>query len=248
METEVDSFEQARGRLGADTGPRNHAVQFYHDEEALFDAVGRYLGAGLAAGERVVAIATRPHRLAIAKCMTGRSFDVDRAEAGGRLRFIDARETLSKFMVGSAPDAKLFHETIESLLAGDGAPVRVFGGMADSLCEQGDLQAAILLEQLWNDLAQKRDYLLLCAYSERHFDGESDCSALQSACLAHSHVFPGRRIPPLAGVDAGTPDIGRLRQRPRFSQSESQEGHRLESALHEALQTRERLLRDIEAD
>ncbi len=45
-------------------GASDHIVQFYEDDAFLCDTVARFIGAGLAAGDAVVIIATDLHRQA----------------------------------------------------------------------------------------------------------------------------------------------------------------------------------------
>jgi signal transduction histidine kinase len=61
-----DSLAGARAHVAApflaEPTPHAHAVQFYEQDEHLFDTVERFLVAGLRAGDRLVVIATEEHR------------------------------------------------------------------------------------------------------------------------------------------------------------------------------------------
>ena len=46
------------------------------------------------------------------------------------------------------------------------------------------------LEELWNGLAQRRDFSLLCGYNLDVFDRRSQADTLPHVCRAHSHVLP----------------------------------------------------------
>jgi hypothetical protein len=46
------------------------------------------------------------------------------------------------------------------------------------------------LEELWNGLAQRRDFSLLCGYHLDVFDRRSQADTLPHVCRAHSHVLP----------------------------------------------------------
>jgi hypothetical protein len=77
-------------------------------------------------------------------------------------------------MSGSHPDPQLFEENVAALLAGladrfPGRTVRAFGELVDLLCERGQPGAAAALEDLWNELAQRHRFSLLCGY--RQHDG-----------------------------------------------------------------------------
>src|SRR3989440_8281843 len=57
----------------------DHIVQFYEDDGFLFDAVAHFAGAGLAAGEPVLIVATQPHRLAFAQLLQRNGCRVEEA-------------------------------------------------------------------------------------------------------------------------------------------------------------------------
>src|SRR4030095_14294269 len=81
-----------------DPQPQAHAVQFYNSEAFLFETVSRFLSAGMRSGDALVVVATHSHREGFLRGLD--AFDVKRALDEGQLLLLDARETLSKFMVG----------------------------------------------------------------------------------------------------------------------------------------------------
>jgi PAS domain S-box-containing protein len=169
----------------------DHVVQFYEDDAVLTSAVARFLGEGLRAGDFVIAIATEPHKQAIEGQLAFEGLDVPRSCASGQLTFLDAHETLSKFMRVGEPDRALFEAAvgtpIAKLVAAAGsARLRAYGEMVDVLWNQGDRKSAIRLEELWNDLQNRHLFTLLCAYAMAGFYKEP--AFLHSVCNAHTHV------------------------------------------------------------
>ena len=88
-------------------------------------------------------------------------FDTAKAFEQARYVPLDAAETLEKFMLDGMPDAALFTEIIGGVLgqaaaAAEGKNPRVaaFGEMVALLWAEGNAQAAVRLEQLWNELAR----------------------------------------------------------------------------------------------
>ncbi|HEV2641801.1 MAG TPA: MEDS domain-containing protein, partial [Candidatus Elarobacter sp.] len=131
-------------------------VQFYEDEPFLAGAVAEFLGAGLAAAQPLLVVATRSHRKAFAKELTTRGFDVTRAEHSGQLTWLDAHDTLAAFMDGASPDAVRFRSVIGGAMmrarhGRDDTVVRAFGEMVNLLWADGNTDGAVRLEQLWND-------------------------------------------------------------------------------------------------
>jgi hypothetical protein len=63
----------------------------------------------------------------------------------------------------------------------------------------GDFQGAIQLEGFWNELAERRDFSLYCAYPAAVVVGADRRDALHEICDLHSDVVP------VEGVGAGGP-------------------------------------------
>jgi PAS domain S-box-containing protein len=101
-------------------------------------------------------------------------------------------------MVDRSPDKTLFHRQIGALVAkaGDGGrrSVRAFGEMVALLWAEGNSEAAIQLEELWNQLSRTYAFSLLCAYPMSNFNGAADADAFGKVCHAHSKVLPGEKI------------------------------------------------------
>jgi anti-sigma regulatory factor (Ser/Thr protein kinase) len=180
---------------------------FDHDDDAVAD-VAAHVETGLALGEHVVLVVTRPHRAAIDTLLALHGLDLDAVRAEGRLVSLDAADTLARFMVNDVPHPALFHATVGGLLddaAAAGAPVRVFGEMVALLWEVGNVSGAIELEGLWNDIAVDRDFTLLCAYPTANL-GAARLREVGTVCDMHSEVVP----PASYGLGAGSaPPSGR---------------------------------------
>src|SRR6266850_2561968 len=118
----------------------DHIVHFYQDEAFLYEAVAHFAGAGVAAGEPVLIVATEAHRAAFAQSLQRNGVAVDAAVAAGWLTMLDARETLMRFMVGDEPKWDRFQAALAPVLrqcrAGrPDARVRIFGEMVALLWE-----------------------------------------------------------------------------------------------------------------
>src|SRR5258707_15108009 len=98
-------------RLASWTGLR-HVVQFYENDEALYDLVGSFLADGLAAGEPVVAIVTPAHREGIATRLRGCGI----ADDDPKVTFFDATRTLAELLRDDMPDEQRFVRHVGALL------------------------------------------------------------------------------------------------------------------------------------
>ena len=171
-----------------------HAVQFYENDHFLAAAVADFLIAGLTIGQPIVVIATQDHRDAFCVRLRAKGVDIDTAIGAGQVVFLDARSTLASFMVDGMPDAIRFRAAIEPVLARTvqvrgGGVVRAYGEMVDILWEEGNTDAAIRLEELWNDLATTRAFTLLCTYAMGHFYKNAQHEKFERICGQHSHVI-----------------------------------------------------------
>ncbi len=111
------------------------------------------------------------------------------ARADGRYLELDAQETLSQFMLDGAPDPTRFWTTIGCLVAtatGSGCRVRIYGEMVAGLWAEGNVAAAIALEDLWNELGRIRPFSLLCAYPTTAFDRVESTKLFRVLCEQHS--------------------------------------------------------------
>jgi signal transduction histidine kinase len=216
-------------------GEMNHVVQFYEDDAFLCDTVARFIGAGLAAGESVIIVATDLHRIAFQQRLEANDFDVARAIAGGRLVLLDAAQTLAQFMIDGMPDWERFRHkvggVIEELLDGRHTPVRAYGEMVDLLWRGGNSRAAIRLEEMWNDFGRGQNLSLLCAYVIANFYREADTLLFQSICDTHTRVIPSDSYCSLADPEARLRQISLLQQRARALETEVERRRQIEERL-----------------
>ncbi|HXS67878.1 MAG TPA: PAS domain S-box protein, partial [Candidatus Polarisedimenticolia bacterium] len=68
--------------------------------------------------------------------------------------------------------------------------LRAFGEMVALLWAEGKGEAALQLEQLWNQLSRQYSFSLFCAYPMQGFGLASHSDAFDHICQAHSHVLP----------------------------------------------------------
>jgi PAS domain S-box-containing protein len=175
-----------------------HHVQFYEDDSFLVDTVAEFVIAGLHAGEGALVVATPAHHTALAECLSNRGINLPSLEACGRYTALDASETLATFMVDAAPDERLFRESVGRVVAEAGREVpglRVFGEMVALLWAEGKHEAALRLEEYWNNLAKSHVFSLMCAYPIGVFDDTQQREKFARVCGEHSHVAPSESLP-----------------------------------------------------
>jgi PAS domain S-box-containing protein len=170
----------------------SHTVQFYETEEALHSLASDFIAEGLIAGERVIVVATEAHRREFAAKLRAKRIDYE----AGRLLMVDAEQMLSSFMSGEMPDAGRFNEHVGGAIRNhnsDGSTIRIYGEMVDVLWRDGNTDAALRLEDFWNDIEKEIPFSLLCAYSLSRFFGECETVGFESICRRHDQVVPSLR-------------------------------------------------------
>ena len=159
-----------------------HLARLYRDSGELAESVALYLREGLAQGEAGVVIARPAHRSALA------------AKLGSEaVVMLDAEDTLARFMANGMPQWQAFHAAIGGLIAElrlTHPAVRAYGEMVDVLWQRGSREAALRLEEYWNELGRLQTFSLFCAYRMDPCDPALYNGALQSICKVHSHTIP----------------------------------------------------------
>jgi hypothetical protein len=109
-------------------------------------------------------------------------------------------------MPNDEPDAAAIADMVDGLerarLAAARGPhprLTLVGEMAAILCHAGKFEAALQLEQLWNDLTRELPILTVCAYPIECFDQTAAPERSQRFCAQHSAISDGaeRRTQPL---------------------------------------------------
>jgi signal transduction histidine kinase len=147
---------------------------------------------------------------------------------------LDAAETLSKFMVEGSPEPALFARVIGDIIARaaeGGQCVRIFGEMVALLWADGNYDAAIRLEELWNYLQETYSFSLFCSYPMNGFGGEALAKPLSDVCVGHSRVIPAESYTALINPDDRLRAIILLQQKARSLEAEIAERKEAEDAL-----------------
>jgi hypothetical protein len=196
MATESQTYRLAPPRqLGEHPELDQHAVQFYERDDFLLEGVTRFVAAGISDGDCSIVIATKAHRTDLEARLVRRGLDLNAARRRGSYIALDAADTLAKFMVGAAPDPAKFAQVVGALIERSiqGPPlrrVRAFGEMVALLWAEGNSAGAIELERLWNDLAPRQNFSLLCGYPMQAFAGPEHDRGFAAVSAAHAHVAP----------------------------------------------------------
>jgi MEDS: MEthanogen/methylotroph, DcmR Sensory domain len=166
-----------------------HCVQLFDEPDSRVEGVTNFLYRGWLSGGPLLVVA-RPINWALIQArLQAKGCPVADIIAEGRLVALDAATTLASFLENS-PNPILFHRhvgTTVSRLSKRGR-LHAYGEMVDILAEQALFQTAHELETLWNQLAARESFTLLCGYASAHFGDPRDAEALHRICRAHTGV------------------------------------------------------------
>jgi hypothetical protein len=207
-----------------------HVVQLYGSDDRLLTAnVARFLAEGLRRGDGILVIAIAEHRTSLTRKRRDDS-SYARAVLEGRLVFLDAEVTLTRFMRGGAPDPELFNDVVGEALKGVAGRavnngVRAYGEMVGLLWKNGAREAAVRLEELWNSLLRNSDVSLFCAYPIDVFGPDFHADALDPLLSSHTHLIPhdleleqalSRAMTDVLGPEAGSDELFDSNHRPAW--------------------------------
>jgi PAS domain-containing protein len=225
-----------------------HTVQFYAEDHALISALTGLVEDALHTGSAAIVIATKPHREALTLELQARGLDTTAAVWQCHLILLDAVDTLAKFAADGWPDAARFTELMGTYITqakaaslGGNSRIVAFGEMVSLLWAQGKPDAALRLEQLWNDLAKTHSFSLRCAYPIASFAREEDGAPFLKICAEHSSVIPSESYTELATEAERLRNVSHLQQKARALETEKAQ----RKDAQKSLQLRESELADI---
>jgi hypothetical protein len=178
--------------------PYSHEVLFYSDDTVLLDRLTHFIAVALKAGSAAIVLATKSHRDSLLQRLSAGGVNTDGAVQQGTYVSLDAADMLTTIMVNGLPDPALFFAGIGGFIEAavkaaksEQPQVVIFGEAVALLQAEGKADAAILFEQLGNDLAKTHEVDILCAYPLSCFQGAEDKHVFQSVCAEHSAVYTG---------------------------------------------------------
>ena len=175
-----------------------HTVHFHSNDSHFLDEVSELVGATLRSGEQVVIVTNDATRHGVAERLQARQMDLAMLADRGQYVAHDSGLALSQVMREGKPDEERLAEIIHGLeqsrlTVPNGPPGRltVFGDMTVSLCRNGDFEAALEIERIWNELTRALPFFTICSYPIDCFEHSEARKQLSHMCAAHSAVTSG---------------------------------------------------------
>ena len=166
-----------------------HRLHLFDTPESLASTVTSFFVEGYKAGGNLLIVAKPQHRTAILSALQSAGCFPEDSRGRQRLVALDASEILERITRRGVVDGRLFDSVVAPLveqLAATGK-LWIYGEVVELFAEQEDFAGAIRLEEMWNGLAARIPFTLLCGYSSAHFAPSSAKDALRDICGTHTH-------------------------------------------------------------
>lgn len=198
----------------------SHVVHFYDQDHSLVEELTRLINDSLKNGDSAIVVATKAHHDAIARQFRMKGVDMGPTLAEGRYVSLDAAETLSQILIDGMPDLQRFTHMLGGVITktavaakGDKPCILIFGEMVAILWAEEKYEAAIRLEELWNELAHRHSFSLRCAYPMNVFRNDKHGELFMKVCSEHTAVIPEGNNGFLFSDEEGLRTIAKLQQR-----------------------------------
>jgi len=172
-----------------------HEVEFYADHAGFVDSFARFIEVALNELKAVIVIATDSHQASLLQRLTADGLNIAAEIEQGRYIPLNVTDTLPNFVVNDSLDPEMFRELAGDLITeaakgakGEHPRVAVCGEGVHTLLAAGNLEATIMLERMWDEIAQIYEVDLLCGYFRSTFANEKSTSALERVCAEHTAV------------------------------------------------------------
>jgi CheY-like chemotaxis protein len=170
---------------------RVHDAGFYSEDALLIESLARVAETALDAGNTVIMVTNESRRDDLHRRLQVRT-DIDRAIEQGRCVWLSVAHVMSSFMVDGWPDEERFWNCGIPLMMGAarasrGDPPRVVacGEGTATMVRVGQVDAAIRLEQLWDDLGATFNCDILCGFPMRVPEPHEDRTVFDRVCGVH---------------------------------------------------------------
>jgi hypothetical protein len=144
-----------------------HFAQLHRDANELVASVARFSEAGLRKNSGVVIIATPETADAVMSALDAAGLNAETHRRSGQLAVYDAAATLERVMRAGMPQWSEFRRVIGAALEAAqlfGTGTRAYGEMVNLLWRDGRPEAAIKLEEFWNEIGKSYPFCLFCGY------------------------------------------------------------------------------------
>jgi CheY-like chemotaxis protein len=163
-----------------------HEAFFYTSQEAYFDHVVNFIGAGARGGERVLVITTDARWSGIAARLAAAGIDSSHAAGRRSLVVINSETMTYRVLVDGVFERARLDAAIPLLLFDTVLPQRVYGDAAGDLASGGNLPAALALEHAVDTILHESAIRISCGYDLQHLPEVEHDWRVRSVINAHN--------------------------------------------------------------
>jgi CheY-like chemotaxis protein len=174
----------------------HHAVQLHPDDLSYLDTVGEIVETTLRSGDPVVIVTTEATRAGITRRLQACHLNVSALIERRQYLEHDSPFILSLLVKeGRVDEARLqqyaddFDRFRLSAPGGSGGRLTIVSDVAISLCRNGDFEAALDVERIWNELTGALPFFTVCSYPSDCFEKPAAGDQLSRICAEHSAVI-----------------------------------------------------------
>lgn len=176
-----------------------HEVAFYPDDASVVDGYARFIKSVLNDGNAVIVVVTESHRPSLVRRLEADGVDVAASIQQGSYVPMDAAEAMATLTVDGIPDSVCCAKVIGDIVTraakgvrGKHARVMACGEIAPTMLFNGNAEAAIQLERLWDEITRGYGVHTHCGYVWNAPSKESTL-IFERICAEHSDVL-GREL------------------------------------------------------
>ena len=169
----------------------DHVLQIYENDGVFLDALTGFVAGIIHLDETAVVIATNAHLNALENRLQSYRIDVEELISNNKFIPLSAEDTLSELIVDNRPDERALKKMISELFDGH-KKIRAFGEMVAILWMQGNKEAAVELENLWNKVCGNYHLSLFCAYPKSSFK-DNEINSVKIMCETHTKIISGSK-------------------------------------------------------
>jgi DNA-binding NarL/FixJ family response regulator len=172
-----------------------HTLHGHPTTTGWLDGVADLLNEALHRGDVIAVVLTPSHRDDLAFRLAKRQWNLDRLKTLGRYLAFDVDDVSRRIVRNERLNPDSVVEMVDTLerarVASAGGPARrltLVGEIAARLCQSGNLDAAIELERLWDELTRPLPILTVCAYPAEWLDESAPSELVSGICAPHAVI------------------------------------------------------------
>jgi CheY-like chemotaxis protein len=171
-----------------------HAVQFRGDDGSWLDGAAGVLSSALQRGDTIATVLIESHLDAVALLMKERGWNLADLGEQGRYLIFDAEAAATQVVRDGRPDVDTLTamvavlERARTALGGARSHLTIVGEIAPVLWRNGNPEAAMEVERLWDELTRSLPILTICTYPMNLVSHDAVAAFSADICAHHSVI------------------------------------------------------------